>query len=327
MIEVRNLSRKQDGRPVLSDVSFAVEKGRIWGLLGAEHSGKTTAVDLITGCLTDGGGQVLIAGIDMAREPERAKAHLGYMPAEEPLYGEMSVRRFLKFVSEARGMGSREANEQIDEIIRRTGLKDVADERIRDLSTGVKRFVSLAQALIGKPEALVLDEPTDGLNPKEIVSMRRILRLLAKDHAIVLASRVVNEVCMLCDRVTLLCAGRVVAEGAPGELARMKGYDADWHLSVKGAKDAVRAALEGVKGVSVQSLDADAAAGTCAVVLRLKPDASSAREGIFWALSKAKCAILEMCRQAVDLEEVILSLTSEVNAATGEEAARDEDDL
>ncbi len=231
------------------------------------------------------------------------------MPAEPPLYDDLSVRGYLKFVGEARGLGSKRTGERISELLELLDLRGVADKPLRGLSTGVRRLASLGQALMGNPPVLLLDEPTAQLDPREVVQMRALLKSLRSQHALLIATRIVNEVAALCDEVLLLDQGKVIAKGTPESLATLTAESDALSLRVKGDESTVRGAVESVKGAELKNLETVSA---YTVALRIVPKAGDAtREALFWALSKAGCPVLEMAQERKSLDDLLLALVSE----------------
>ena len=309
MIEIQNLSVTLADGKALEPLTLTVPHGRAVALLGAKGAGKTVIMDLLSGNLPVPAGRVKYCGNDLAEAPFEAKACFGYMPAEPPLYDDLSVRGYLKFVGEARGLGSKRTGERIAELLELLDLRSVADKPLAGLSTGVRRLTSLAQALMGNPPVLLLDEPTAQLDPREIVQMRALLKTLRSQHALLIATRIVNEVAALCDEVLLLDQGKVAARGTPQSLATLTREGSVLCLRVKGEESTVRGAVESVEGAALESLETVSA---YTVALRVLPKAGDAtREALFWALSKAGCPVLEMAPERKALDELLLALVSE----------------
>lgn len=252
MIEVKHLFKRYEGGEAVYDVNFSVNKGEVCAAVGLEGSGKTTLADVVTGCIEPDQGSVLICGIDISRQAVEAKQHLGYVPAEGGLYRDMTLRAGMKFVADAVGMSNREAVEKIDAAIRRFHLKDVADIQTKNLSAGAFKLAALAQASFFEPEVIVIDEPTAGLNPREILEVREAIRELKADHAVLLCSRSLSEVCAVADWALVLHEGRILAQGTPNELHRLTTKDGTLRVVVRCGEETARKAFENV-GASVEA--------------------------------------------------------------------------
>jgi len=326
LIEVKNLTKRYERGEAINGMSFAVRTGEICAAAGKAGSGKTTLADLLSGCTEPDGGQILICGVDLVERASEAKQHMGYAPAQPALYLDMTPRAGMKFIADARGMSSREANDKIDAAIKRFGLKDVADTQLNSLSMGVRKLVSLAQATFTGVDVVVIDEPTAGLDPKEILEMREAIKGLKKDHAVLLTSQSLTELCAVADRVLMLADGRIAAESAPDELHRKTMNDGTLRLVVCGEESAVKAAASAIKGAEL--VDAAAAeAGAWTVVLRAK-NGGDLREAAFRAVCEKGLILLEMTPGTKPLDELLMELTSErtVHEAKKEEQS-DESDL
>ena len=226
-VEVRHLTKQYENHLAIDDISFSIETGKIYGFLGPNGAGKSTTMNIIAGCLAATSGDVLIENHDIFEEQQEAKRHIGYLPELPPLYLDMTPREYLAFVCEIKRVSKAERAAAINENMRRTGLLDVANRQIGQLSKGYRQRVGIAQALVGNPEVIVLDEPTVGLDPAQIVEIRELVRALGKDHTVLLSSHILSEVSELCDEVLILSKGKLVARD---------GRD----FPVEGADDAAR---------------------------------------------------------------------------------------
>jgi ABC-2 type transport system ATP-binding protein len=220
MIEARNLSKSYGELAAVRDISFRVDQGEILGFLGPNGAGKTTTMRMLTGALPPSSGTAIIAGYDILEQPLEVKRRIGYLPENPPLYLDLNVTSFLKFVTKIKGVPSSERDERIDWAIGRCGLKDVRKRVIGNLSKGFRQRVGLAQAIINKPEVLVLDEPTIGLDPRQIREIRELIRELSKEHTIILSTHILPEVTMICNRAVIINRGKVVLEGKVADLTR-----------------------------------------------------------------------------------------------------------
>ena len=218
MIEVSHLTKKYGGHLAVDDVSFTVEDGQIYGLLGPNGAGKSTIMNILTGYLSATGGQVTVAGHPLPEEADEAKACVGYLPEQPPLYPEMTVGEYLNFVAELKKVPRAQRKEQVLRAARRTGLEKVLPRLIRSLSKGYKQRVGIAQALLGSPKIIILDEPTVGLDPAQVIEMRKLIRELGKAHTVILSSHILSEVQAVCQQVLILAKGKLAASGTLQEL-------------------------------------------------------------------------------------------------------------
>ena len=218
MIEVSHLTKKYGGHLAVDDVSFTVEDGRIYGLLGPNGAGKSTIMNILTGYLSATSGQVTVAGHPLPEEADEAKACVGYLPEQPPLYPEMTVGEYLNFVAELKKVPRAQRKEQVLRAARRTGLEKVLPRLIRSLSKGYKQRVGIAQALLGSPKIIILDEPTVGLDPAQVIEIRKLIRELGKAHTVILSSHILSEVQAVCQQVLILSKGKLAASGTLQEL-------------------------------------------------------------------------------------------------------------
>lgn len=225
MIEVRDLTKKYGDHEAVSDISFTVEEGHIYGFLGPNGAGKSTTMNMITGYIAATKGDVLINGHDILKEPRRAKACVGYLPEVPPLYPDMTVYEYLQFAAEIKGLKKQEKLKAVEEAVNIAMLDEVKQRLIKNLSKGYKQRVGLAQAIIGLPEVLILDEPTSGLDPKQIIEMRDLIKELGKTHTVILSSHILSEVSAVCDHVIMISGGKIVADAPLAELTAEKSLE------------------------------------------------------------------------------------------------------
>ncbi|MBQ8953825.1 MAG: ABC transporter ATP-binding protein [Clostridia bacterium] len=315
MIKVQNLEKSYEGKPALRGLSFTVQKGEIVALTGLEGAGKTTALDVIAGVCEPDRGAVEISVVALDGETSRARQLVGYVPAEPAEPRDMSPRAYLKFLADARGLSSREASEKIDAAFKLLGIQEVADKSMRRLSPGALRLAAVAQAVFFEPDALVIDEPTQNLDPKEIMALRAAIRETAKDRAVLLASRNLTEMCALCDRVLVLSEGRLVSEGTPGELHTMTRLSDTVRLVAKTGEAAARAAFAGMKDVTVKSAKETADGVELTIDM-----AGDQREALFRAAMKANLPLVELAAARKPLDKLLEALASERVEGGSEEA-------
>lgn len=314
MIVIENLSKRYADREVVRDVSFHVKQGEILGFLGPNGAGKSTTMKMLTGYLTPSAGRVEIGGFDMAKEPLKAKSLLGYMPENPPLYPEMSVRDYLVFAAKLRGVPSREVKAAVDEVIARCFLSEVPNKLIAHLSKGFQQRVGLAQALVHKPRVLVLDEPTNGLDPKQIIQIRELIKGLAQDHTVILSTHILPEVQVTCSRVLIINQGAVVAEGRPEELEGKLRGGMRIELTARAPESDLRTQLQDLAGVSQLTLTPKDE-GLVSVSLDV-PSGQDLRERIAAEVVGRGWGLLELRSVGLSLEEIFLKLTTADSAAS-----------
>jgi len=304
-VEVRHLTKQYENHLAIDDISFSIETGKIYGFLGPNGAGKSTTMNIIAGCLAATSGDVIIENHDIFEEQQEAKRHIGYLPELPPLYLDMTPREYLAFVCEIKRVPKAERAAAIHENMRRTGLLDVANRQIGQLSKGYRQRVGIAQALVGNPEVIVLDEPTVGLDPAQIVEIRELVRELGKDHTVLLSSHILSEVSELCDEVLILSKGKLVARDTPEKLGELLGSGNRLYMVVEGGEDSVRAVLESTGIAGVLRLKS---VGAGRVSVEAEAD-EEAKERIFYAFAQAKMMIREMRSEKITLEEIFLEYT------------------
>ena len=321
MIEVRHLTKKYGNHTAVSDLSFIIENGVIYGFLGPNGAGKSTTMNIITGCLGPTDGEVLVDGHPISEEPMQAKRKIGYLPEQPPLYPDMTPTEYLRFVASAKGLARSEQTQQIDQVMDKTDIRGVRDRLIRNLSKGFRQRVGIAQALLGNPEVIILDEPTVGLDPAQIIEIRDLIRELGKNHTIILSSHILSEVQTVCDSIMIISGGRLVASDTPENLTRLFAGTTSLHLEVKGGEAETENVLRTVTAAEDRILKTGSE-GT--VLAEIKPaDNADIREAVFSAFARAGLPLLEMKTVRASLEDVFLELTQgeaqPVLAAAGKE--------
>lgn len=305
LITVSHLTKRYGAHTAVSDVSFTIEKGKVYGFLGPNGAGKSTTMNIITGCLAATEGEVTIDGYDIFEEPLEAKKRIGYLPEIPPLYTDMTPTEYLRFIARARGFSGAEARKQMNDAMERARVTEVKNRLIRNLSKGYRQRVGIAQALIGNPEVIILDEPTVGLDPKQIIEIRELIRELGKTHTVILSSHILSEVSAICDEILILSGGKLVADDTPENLTALFAQQNGIHLTVKGALSDVLVALNGLAGAEIA--DSREEDGRTQLTLRAQ-DADAVCEQTFRALARADLPILEMARERATLEDVFLEL-------------------
>lgn len=308
MIEVRNLVKKYGNHLAVDHLNFTVESGQIYGFLGPNGAGKSTTMNIMTGYLGATEGEVLINGHNILDEPEAAKHFIGYLPEMPPLYVDMKVREYLTFVAELKKIPKAEREDQIDKVIDMVQLKDVEERLIRNLSKGYKQRVGLAQAILGFPEIIILDEPTVGLDPKQIIEIRQLIRELAKEHTIILSSHILAEIQEVCDYIMIISKGHLVASDTPENLEKTLSNQRQTELVAKGEMETVQQILESLEGLQNVEVTEGKEEGTTHAVFTSKQGTDS-REAMFYAFAEAKCPLLQIVDSQTSLEDVFLELT------------------
>lgn len=307
MIEVKQLCKRYGGHTAIQDLNFTIEKGRIYGFLGPNGAGKSTTMNIITGCLGATEGEVTIDGYSIGEEPLQAKKSIGYLPEQPPLYVDMTPEEYLRFVAAAKGLSRQEQTAQIDQVMDKTGIRAVRGRLIRNLSKGYKQRVGIAQALLGNPEVIILDEPTVGLDPAQIIEIRELIRDLGKEHTIILSSHILSEVQAVCDSIMIISGGRLVASDTPENLTKLFAGTTTLHLEAKCSAEQANQALNDVWMIESKDI-AQGSEGT--VLITLKPvENADIREDVFNAFAKAQLPLLEMRTTRASLEDVFLELT------------------
>ena len=310
MIEVNNLVKRYGDHTAVDHLSFKIEKGKIYGFLGPNGAGKSTTMNMITGYIASTEGTVTIDGHDILDEPEQAKKCIGYLPEMPPLYFDMTVLEYMNFVADLKKIPKDKKKSMVAEVMEMVKITDMKNRLIKNLSKGYRQRVGLAQAILGYPEVIILDEPTVGLDPKQIIEIRDLIKSLKEKHTVILSSHILSEVSAVCDYVLIISHGKLVASDTPENLGKLAEGSNTLNLIVKGEKDKIRTALgqiEGVKNVTV----ADAKEEHAWNVTVSTNEDSDVREEVFFKMADAKCPILEMQSKKVSLEEIFLELTED----------------
>lgn len=324
MIEVKNLVKKYGTHLAVDHLDFQLEPGRIYGFLGPNGAGKSTTMNIMTGYLGATEGAVVIDGHDILREPEEAKKHIGYLPELPPLYMDMTVLEYLEFAAELKEIPKKEREASVQKVMDITKLNDVQFRLIKNLSKGYRQRVGLAQAILGFPDIIILDEPTVGLDPKQIIEIRELIRELAKEHTVILSSHILAEVREVCDYIMIISRGKLVASDTPENLEHLMAGQNSLEIETKTEPERVRKILRSISGVDKIELERTEEATTYA---RIETETAASgenqdiREAIFLAFAEAGCPLLMLKASKASLEEVFMELTQ------GEEATADAGDL
>lgn len=306
MIEVKNLVKKYGDHTAVDHLSFTVEKGQIYGFLGPNGAGKSTTMNIMTGYLGATDGEVLINGHDILKEPEAAKKSIGYLPELPPLYMDMTVMEYLKFSTELKKIKKEDREAEIEKALKLVKLADVQDRLIKNLSKGYKQRVGLAQAILGFPEIIILDEPTVGLDPKQIIEICELIRELAKEHTVILSSHILAEIREVCDYIMIISKGKLVASDTPEHLEELMNGSDTIHIETRAEEETVREILSGLKDIEDVTYTQENEILKAEVKTKERKDI---REAIFSAFAEAQCPLLTLQKTTVSLEEVFLELT------------------
>ena len=313
MIEINNLVKKYGDHTAVDHLSLVVEPGKIYGFLGPNGAGKSTTMNMITGYLGATSGEIKINGHDILKEPEKAKKCIGYLPELPPLYMDMTVKEYLCFVADLKQLEKSLRKRYVEEAMETTGTTEVAGRMIRNLSKGYRQRVGFAQAILGYPEIIILDEPTVGLDPKQIIEIRELIRQLAKKHTVILSSHILAEVREVCDYILIICKGKLVASDTPENLERNLGDSDLIEIETKASPDEVRRILEtvdGIRSISTKYLEN----GITWAQIQEKKN-TDIREKVFQAFAQNHQPLLNLNPLQVSLEDVFMELTHSDRAA------------
>ena len=320
MIKAEHLTKCYGDFTAVNDLSFEIDEGHVYGFLGPNGAGKSTTMNMMTGCLSATAGRITIGGHDIFEEPQTAKKLIGYLPEQPPLYLGETPQEYLHFVGEAKGLHGQALKAQIDEAVEKTGIAGVRHQIIGTLSKGYRQRVGIAQALLGNPRVIILDEPTVGLDPIQIIEIRELIRSLGETHTVILSSHILSEVQAICEKVMIISKGRLVAFDTPENLETMMKRDNGINLSVEGDVDAVNAVLGALAGGRTWECTEEDD-GLVSVFLRTENDDTRALcHDLFFAFAGAGMAIVEMGSHRANLEEIFIELTEHTDAEEADAA-------
>ena len=326
MIEVNNLVKRYGNHLAVDHLSFQVEPGKIYGFLGPNGAGKSTTMTIMTGYIAPTEGTVTIKGYDIVKDPEEAKKCIGYLPEIPPLYQEMTVKEYLKFVAELKKIKGEKKEAQIQEVMDMTMITDMAERLIRNLSKGYKQRVGLAQAILGYPEVIILDEPTVGLDPKQIIEIRELIKKLSEKHTIILSSHILSEVQAVCDEIMIISKGKLVACDTPEGLTSLKNGSATLEVHILGEAEKAERVIQTIPGVMHYTMCESHEKGCVKAVI--ETDAKEdIRVELFYALANEKMPILSMNRLEKSLEDIFLELTGDDGKETDDQMKSEEEKI
>ena len=308
MIKVSHLTKYYGDFLAVDDLSFEIGEGQVYGFLGPNGAGKTTTMNILTGCLSPTSGKAEIGGYDIFEEPAKAKRLIGYLPEQPPLYLSESPAEYLRFVGEAKGLRGGELSAQIEEVLDKVRITEVRNRRISSLSKGYRQRVGIAQALLGNPEVIILDEPTVGLDPIQIVEIRDLIRQLGQEHTVIFSSHILTEVQAICEKILIISHGRLVAFDSPENLERSLSSS-----EIRFVTDApasripeILAGVDGLSGLVTEPLDDHTVSARAEV---LSPDLKAVSRAVFFAFARADQPLLELSPRKATLEDIFLELT------------------
>lgn len=310
MIEVENLVKRYGSHLAIDHLTFQVEPGKIYGFLGPNGAGKSTTMNIITGYIAATEGSVKINGHDILKDAKEAKKCIGYLPEIPPLYQDMTVREYLIFAAALKKISKKEFKEQINEIMELTMISDIQNRLIKNLSKGYKQRVGLAQAVLGYPDVIILDEPTVGLDPKQIIEIRDLIKKLGEKHTVILSSHILSEVQAICDEIMILSKGRLVACDTPEGLTGWMDKGAQLELCILGSMEKAESALKRLQGIQKYHFE-DSNEKDCVKVIIETDAKKDIRQELFYTLAKEELPIMSLNRMERSLEDVFLELTNE----------------
>ena len=308
MIEIQNLTKKYGQIVAVNNISFNVKKGEILGFLGPNGAGKSTTMNIITGYLPSTAGTVKVDGFDILTHPDEVKKRIGYLPEAPPLYRDMTVTEFLKFVSNLKNVPKKNQKGQMADIMELVGLTDHRKRLVGNLSKGYRQRVGLAQALIGNPEVLILDEPTVGLDPKQIIEIRRVIKALSKERTIILSSHILPEVSAICERIVIINKGVIAAEDTPERLSRNVDQVLKLNLTIKGPADMITETVRNIEGVTYMEASGKTDEGGTRFILEGVND--DIKDKLFFKMAEKGWPITEIKPSVMTLEDIFISVVT-----------------
>ena len=307
MIEVKNVTKKYGKFVAVDDISFTINDGEIVGLLGPNGAGKSTTMNMLTGFIEQTEGDIIIDGYNMLKKPKKAKKEIGYMPEGVPLYSDLTVKEFITYMAEIKNVSKKERKEKVEKIIEKTGLKEVQNKLTKNLSRGYKQRVSMAGALVGEPKILILDEPTVGLDPKQITEIRNLIKKLGKTHTVILSSHILSEVSQICNKVIIINKGKIVAVDTPENLENKVSNNNATYVTVEETENKMDSMKEKIKEIKDIKLIKENEDGTKDYELQAEKDVEL-RKIIFKEFAKENITIFEMKKADTTLEDAFMKL-------------------
>lgn len=323
MIEVKNVTKRYGKFTAVDNISFDVKDGEIVGFLGPNGAGKSTTMNMITGFIEPNEGNIMINGYDIAKKPKKAKKQIGYMPENIPLYQELTVKEFVNYMAELKLVGRKNRKEEIEKILEKTGLTEVQKKLIKNLSRGYKQRVSMAGALVGNPDVLILDEPTVGLDPKQITEIRKLIKELGKEHTIILSTHILSEVSQICERVVIINHGKIIAIDTPENLEQKTQEKNSILLTVEDKKENMKHLKEEIPEIQSLKFIKDNEDGTKQYMVESEAKIDL-RKKLFEVLPKQDITIFELKKAENTLEDAFISLIDETKTQETQEVKKED---
>ena len=307
------MTKRYGPHTAVSDLSFTIEKGQIYGFLGPNGAGKSTTMNIMTGCLAATSGQVRIGGYDIFEQANQAKKLIGYLPEQPPVYLDRTPWEYLVFVAEAKGIPGKKIKDEVNRVMEVTQIVPMKDRLIRNLSKGYRQRVGIAQAILGDPEVIILDEPTVGLDPMQIIEIRDLIRNLGKDHTVILSSHILSEVQAVCQTIMIINKGELIACDTPENLEKQFASDTVIQLTAEASAQTVQQLLGNVTGVQIRSLEETGENCVNAELSMTGDDEAAVCRAIFSSFAQAQVGLLKLNPARATLEDVFIRLTAEAN--------------
>lgn len=315
MIEVKNVTKKYSNFTAVDNITFNVKDGEVVGLLGQNGAGKSTTMNMITGFIEPTEGTIIVNGFDIMKKSLKAKKQIGYMPENVPLYPELTVKEFVSYMAELKLVGRKERKQEVENAIKETGLEEVKNKLIRNLSRGYKQRVSMAGALVGNPEVLILDEPTVGLDPKQIIEIRNLIKNLGKKHTVILSSHILSEISQICERVVILNKGKIVAIDTPENLEEKTKEQNVLFVTVEDKEEKMSSLKEKITDIEKLEMIKDNEDGTKQYKIVSKSE-KDIRKALFDTLPKEGITIFELKKAETSLEDAFIKLVDNATSKT-----------
>ncbi len=310
MIEIKNVSKKYGNFIAVDNISFNIKKGEIVGLLGPNGAGKSTTMNMITGFIEQTEGEIKVGGYDILKNPKQAKKQIGYMPEGVPLYNDLTVKEFVSYMADLKEVTTKEKKDKVQKVIEQTDLQDVQNKLIKNLSRGYKQRVSLAGALVGDPEILILDEPTVGLDPKQITEIRNLIKKLGKTHTIILSSHILSEISQICNKVIIINSGKIIAQDTPKNLEEKVKKQNQLSVTVEDKETKIEEVTRQIKEIREIKLVKDNEDGTKEYIITANEN-QDIRKEIFEKYAKNNITIFELKKNEATLEDAFMKLIAE----------------
>jgi len=312
VIQVENITKKYGSFVAVDNINFEIEEGEVVGFLGPNGAGKSTTMNMITGYIEPTSGRIIVDGYDISKKPRKAKRQIGYMPEGVPLYSDLTVKEFITYMAELKGVPKKEKKEKVQKVIKETGLTEVQNQLTKNISRGYKQRVSMAGALVSNPKVIILDEPTVGLDPKQVTEIRALIKELGKDHTVILSSHILSEVSQICNRVIIINKGKIVAIDTPENLEKKVIKDNSVYVTVEdldNKMDTIKDKLPNVKEIKLISENEDK---TKKYRITATND-EDLRKNVFEVFAKERITIFEMKQSDVTLEDAFMQLINSQN--------------